>query len=94
MLGAGAHGFVIEARRRQDGREVAVKFVRTADDSRVGRPWHTHSVHGRVPYEVVVLHGVVHDNVIALVEVLRDDTYVYIVSTAGNLAGLLSDNSI
>ncbi|KAI0759468.1 kinase-like domain-containing protein [Irpex lacteus] len=79
LLGAGAHGFVIEARRRQDGREVAVKFVQTADDSRIGRPWRNHPIHGRVPYEVVVMHAIVHDNVIGLIEVFRDDTYVYVV---------------
>ncbi|KAI0763926.1 kinase-like domain-containing protein [Irpex lacteus] len=69
LLGAGAHGFVIEARRRQDGREVAVKFVQTADDSRIGRPWRNHPIHGRVPYEVVVMPC----------NIFRDDTYVYVV---------------
>lgn len=75
-LGAGAHGFVLEAQRLNDGKKVAVKFIPVD----LGRNWPTHPVYGQVPREVLKMGWMSHDNMVALVDVIKDDSYAYIVS--------------
>lgn len=79
-LGAGGNAFVIQARRRSDGQDVAVKFITTRNDwpgSR--RSWVNHWLYGRVPRELWVLHSLRCDSIISLLDVFKDDSYVYIV---------------
>ena len=77
-LGAGTFGVVFQARRRTDGCEVAVKFVKKGPHSNY---WEKHPVYGRVPNDVIVMDLIQHENIIALLDVFSDDRYVYIVST-------------
>ena len=79
-LGAGGFGFVLQARRREDGRPVAVKFVsKTQDIPNLGIPWYDHVVYGRVPQEIKYLQALQHENIVELLDVYSSDTYVYIV---------------
>ena len=71
-LGAGSFGFVIQGRRREDGRHVAVKFLcKTQDERKIGFDW--------VPLEVRFLRSLRHQNIVEMLDLYADDTYVYIV---------------
>ncbi|KAI0771825.1 kinase-like domain-containing protein [Irpex lacteus] len=77
-LGRGAFGFVIQARRRSDGRQFAVKFLGMELDDQ----WPSIPEYGRVPLEVVVGLNISHENIIGFVEHFKDDEqdgYCYVV---------------
>ncbi|KAI0755927.1 hypothetical protein BC629DRAFT_1168402 [Irpex lacteus] len=69
-LGRGAFGFVIQARRRSDGRQFAVKFLGMELDDQ----WPSIPEYGRVPLEVVVGLNISHENIIGFVEHFKDRT--------------------
>ena len=77
-LGKGGNGFVLQAQRRTDGKVVAVKFARKPDRS--SECWIKHSQYGLVNEDVAVMDVARHENIIALLDVFSDDTYLYIVS--------------
>ena len=78
-LGAGGFGFVLQARRREDGRPVAVKFVSKAQDiPNLSIPWCDHAEYGRIPQDIRYLKVLRHENIIEMLDVYSSDTYVYI----------------
>ena len=77
-LGKGGNGFVLQAQRRSDGKVVAVKFARKPDWS--SECWIKHSQYGLVNEDVAVMDVARHENIIDLLDVFSDDTYLYIVS--------------
>lgn len=79
-LGAGANGFVFTARHRAGGHKVAVKFIRAGDVRNTLRPWIVHPQYGLVPADVMMMSMLDHSNIIRLLDVFRDDQFVYIVS--------------
>ncbi|KAI0338284.1 kinase-like protein [Trametopsis cervina] len=78
-LGAGANGFVFAARRRVGGHKVAVKFIPADDVDNTLRPWVVHLQYGLVPADVMTMSMLDHTNIIRLLDVFRDDQFVYIV---------------
>ena len=77
QLGAVSFGVVLQARRRIDGREVAVKFMKKGPHSDY---WEEHPIYGRVPREVNIMDLVRHENIISLLDVFSDHRYAYVVS--------------
>lgn len=77
VLGSGAYASVHIAQRLSDGHQVAVKFIKIADDG----SWSRHRKWGLVPRDVIFMDKVQHENIIKLIDVFRDDTYIYVVST-------------
>ncbi|KAI0092392.1 kinase-like domain-containing protein [Irpex rosettiformis] len=84
-LGAGGNGFVFQARRRTDGQQVAVKFVVIPEWA--SSCWTEHPTYGRVSNDVIVMDLAQHENIIALLDVFSDETYLYVVQ---ELHGTLS----
>ena len=78
-LGQGSHGFVLRGQRLSDELEVAIKVLLKWGEWGP-RFQYTHPVHGVVPYDVLVMENLDHDNIIRMLDVFTDDTYVYIVS--------------
>lgn len=76
-LGGGAFGYVYHARQRSGGRKVAVKFVQADDD----RLWLEHPKWGLVPRDILVMSELEHEYIVKLIDVFRDEEYVYVVST-------------
>ena len=77
-LGAGGQGFVLQAQRRTDGQQVAVKLSRKPDH--FSDRWSEHPTYGFVNNDVLTMDVARHENIIALLDVYSDDTYLYIVS--------------
>ena len=77
-LGAGGNGFVLQARRRVDGIQVAVKVARKPGF--ISRHWKEHPKYGLVNEDVSIMDLARHENIITLLDVFSDDTYLYIVS--------------
>ncbi|KAI0092381.1 kinase-like domain-containing protein [Irpex rosettiformis] len=75
-LGVGGNGLVLQARRRSDGQEVAVKFVYKGDDT---EHWFQHPKYGPVTRDVVIMERAKHENIVALLDVFGDEDYLYIV---------------
>ncbi|KAI0084334.1 hypothetical protein BDY19DRAFT_543885 [Irpex rosettiformis] len=75
--GSGSNGFVLQARRRRDGLEVALKFVLKRNSAKY---WEQHPVYGPVPLDVIAMDRARHENTVALLDVFSDDRYLYIVS--------------
>ena len=76
ILGCGAFGYVYQARRRSDRRKVAVKFVHADGDDL----WLQHPRWGWVPRDILVMSELEHEHIIKLIDVFRDEEYVYVVS--------------
>ncbi|KAJ3146467.1 hypothetical protein HK101_002324, partial [Irineochytrium annulatum] len=77
-LGAGGFGFVCGAVRRDDGVEVAVKFI---IKSRIpSTSWARDKELGVVPMEVYLIKNIRHPNVIAFEDFYSDDKYFYLVT--------------
>lgn len=77
-LGAGGYGFVMTARHRTEGNEVAVKFIiktKVPDHA-----WVDDGCGGRVPSEVMLLGGLDHPNIVKCFELYEDELYYYMVS--------------
>ena len=77
-LGAGGNGFVLQARRCADGQQVAVKLSRKPE--RFSYRWSKHPTYGFVNNDVLTMDIARHENIIALLDVFSDETYLYIVS--------------
>ncbi|KZT72199.1 Pkinase-domain-containing protein [Daedalea quercina L-15889] len=76
-LGAGGYGFVMTARHRTEGHEVAVKFI---IKSKVPEhAWVDDGYSGRVPAEVMLLGGLEHPNIVKCFELYEDEAYYYMV---------------
>ncbi|KAI0661349.1 kinase-like protein [Cubamyces menziesii] len=76
-LGAGGYGFVMTARHRTDGHEVAVKFI--IKDKVPEHAWWEDEMFGRVPTEVMLLSLVNHENIVRCLDLFEDDVYFYLV---------------
>ena len=79
-LGAGGYGFVMTARHRTEGFEVAVKFI--IKDKVPDHAWWDDEMLGRVPTEVMVMSLISHDNIVKCLDLFEDDLYFYLVSRA------------
>ena len=77
-LGAGGYGFVMTARHRADGHEVAVKFI--IKDKVPEHAWWEDETYGRVPTEVMLLSLVNHENIVKCLDLFEDEVYFYLVS--------------
>lgn len=76
-LGAGGYGFVMTARHRVEGNEVAVKFIiktKVPDHA-----WVDDGCGGSVPSEVMLLGGLDHPNIVKCFELYEDEMYYYMV---------------
>ncbi|KXS20160.1 kinase-like protein [Gonapodya prolifera JEL478] len=80
LLGDGAFGFVMTAKRLSDDREVAIKFI--ARDKIPSDLWtQDSSLHpSRVPLEISILASCRHPSVIRYVEHASDERYVLLVT--------------
>lgn len=76
-LGAGGYGFVMAARHRTQGHEVAVKFIAKAKIPRHG--WHESADGNKVPKEAVFLSMLDHPGIVKFHELFEDDVYFYLV---------------
>ncbi|KAI8972200.1 kinase-like protein [Trametes punicea] len=76
-LGAGGYGFVMTARHRTEGHEVAVKFI--IKDKVPEHAWWEDEMFGRVPTEVMLLSLVNHENIVKCLDLFEDDVYFYLV---------------
>jgi hypothetical protein len=81
-LGSGGFGFVCVA-MNQEGREVAVKFIRKIRDPAV----YPLAMAGDEPMECFVLRSINHPNVVGYVEQFEDEQFYYLVSPAGSTLG-------
>lgn len=77
-LGAGGYGFVMTARHRSEGHEVAVKFI--IKDKVPEHAWWEDEMFGRVPTEVMLLSLVNHENIVRCLDLFEDEVYFYLVS--------------
>ncbi|XP_006461079.1 hypothetical protein AGABI2DRAFT_204544 [Agaricus bisporus var. bisporus H97] len=76
-LGSGGYGFVMTARHRSSGREVAVKFI---IKSKVpDHAWMEDELLGPLPVEVVLLQRLSHPNIIKSLDLFEDGLYFYLV---------------
>ncbi|EMD37815.1 hypothetical protein CERSUDRAFT_49717 [Gelatoporia subvermispora B] len=76
-LGAGGYGFVMTARHRGDGHEVAVKFI--IKDKVPEHAWWEDEVFGKVPTEVMLLSLINHENIVRCLDLFEDEVYFYLV---------------
>lgn len=76
-LGAGGYGFVMTARHRTRGFEVAVKFI--IKDKVPEHAWWDDELLGRVPTEIMILSLVNHENIVRCLDLFEDDKYFYLV---------------
>ncbi|KAH9931149.1 kinase-like protein [Epithele typhae] len=76
-LGAGGYGFVMTARQRADGQEVAVKFI--IKDKVPEHAWWEDETFGRVPTEVMLLSLVNHENIVKCLDLFEDEVFFYLV---------------
>ena len=79
-LGAGGYGFVMTARHRAEGYEVAVKFI--IKDKVPEHAWWDDEQLGRVPTEVMIMSLVDHPNIVKCLDLFEDELYFYLVSVA------------
>ena len=76
-LGAGGYGFVMTARHRVGGYEVAVKFI--IKEKVPEHSWWDDEHLGRVPTEVMIMSLVEHENIVKCLDLFEDDLYFYLV---------------
>lgn len=76
-LGAGGYGFVMTARNRDQGHEVAVKFI--IKDKVPDHAWIDDDLFGRLPTEVMLVSVLDHENIVKCLEVFEDEMYFYLV---------------
>jgi hypothetical protein len=77
QLGSGGYGFVMTARHRVDGHEVAVKFI--IKDKVPEHAWIEDDVIGRLPTEVMLLSFIDHANIVKCLDLFEDSFYFYLV---------------
>lgn len=76
-LGSGGYGFVMIAKHRIEGHEVAVKFI---IKSKVpDYAWMEDDIVGRMPTEVLLLSYVEHENIVKCLDLFEDELYFYLV---------------
>ena len=87
-LGSGGYGFVMTARHRAEGHEVAVKFIikRKVPD----HAWVEDETIGRLPTEVMLLSCIDHKNVVKCFDLFEDSLYFYLVRFIYDLPSTLS----
>ena len=78
-MGQGSFGFVLRGVRLSDELDVAIKVLLKRGERGL-RFNSMHPVHGVVPYDVLVMENLDHDNLVRMLDVFTDDTYVYVVS--------------
>ncbi|TFK53616.1 Pkinase-domain-containing protein [Heliocybe sulcata] len=76
-LGSGGYGFVMTARHRTEGYEVAVKFIIKAKVP--DNAWMDDEILGRVPTEVLLLTLISHENIVKCIDVYEDELYFYLI---------------
>ncbi|KAG6845397.1 hypothetical protein H0H87_009744 [Tephrocybe sp. NHM501043] len=75
-LGFGGYGFVMTARHRLEGHEVAVKFI---IKSKVpDHAWMEDETIGRLPTEIMLLSFIEHENIVQCLDVFDDSLYFYL----------------
>ena len=77
-LGAGGYGFVMAAKHRHDGQEVAVKFILKEKIPKHG--WIRDDSGRRVPKEALLLSVVDHPGIVKFYGLFEDTGYFYLVS--------------
>ena len=77
-LGKGGYGFVMAARHRRDGHEVAVKFITKAKIPPVS--WSVDDCGRPVPKEARLLSQLDHPGIVKFLDLFEDDVYFYLVS--------------
>ncbi|KAI8330735.1 kinase-like domain-containing protein [Chlamydoabsidia padenii] len=75
-LGSGGFGFVVSARHRSTGREVAVKFI--LRDKVPDHAW-VQTNQGVLPMEIYVLQQAQHPNIIECLDHYQDERFCYLV---------------
>jgi PAS domain-containing serine/threonine kinase len=77
-LGSGGYGFVMTARHRIGGHEVAVKFIikEKVPDS----AWMVDEEAGRLPTEILLLTCINHENIVKCLDLFEDALYFYLAS--------------
>ncbi|XP_064652931.1 PAS domain-containing serine/threonine-protein kinase-like isoform X2 [Lineus longissimus] len=76
-IGKGAFGFVKLARRKNDGKEVVVKFIRKVKVLK--ECWIDDPELGKVPLEICLLTKLKHTNIVALMEAFENDEFYQMV---------------
>lgn len=76
-LGSGGYGFVMTARHRLSGQEVAVKFI--IKEKVPEHAWMEDELLGRLPTEVVLLNSIFHPNIVKFLDLFEDKLYFYLV---------------
>ncbi|KAF9071714.1 kinase-like domain-containing protein [Rhodocollybia butyracea] len=76
-LGSGGYGFVVTAKHRIEGHEVAVKFI--IKDKVPDYAWIDDERYGRLPTEVLLLSNIDHENIVRCLDVFEDAKYYYLV---------------
>ncbi|KAJ3757940.1 kinase-like domain-containing protein [Lentinula raphanica] len=76
-LGSGGYGFVVTAKNRIEGHEVAVKFI--IKEKVPDYAWVNDERYGRLPTEVIILANVDHENIVRCLDIFEDAKYYYLV---------------
>lgn len=76
-LGAGGYGFVMTARHRIEGYEVAIKFI--VKHKVPNHAWWNDELLGMVPTEVMIMSLLNHDNIVRCLDLFEDELYFYLV---------------
>ncbi|KAJ3799173.1 kinase-like domain-containing protein [Lentinula aff. detonsa] len=76
-LGSGGYGFVVTAKNRNKGHEVAVKFI--IKEKVPDYAWVNDERYGRLPTEVVILSNIEHKNIVKCLDIFEDAKYYYLV---------------
>ncbi|KAJ3076525.1 hypothetical protein HDU98_002512 [Podochytrium sp. JEL0797] len=74
-LGVGGFGFVCAARRKEDKKDVAVKFILK---HRVTK-WFEDDVWGRIPMEVYILKSISNESIVSFIDYFEDPKFCYLV---------------
>jgi hypothetical protein len=89
-LGVGAFGFVISARDRAGGKEVAVKFISKESVPRTSLLYDDRL--GMIPSEIFVLRRLKHPHILGYIESFGDAKYYYMVTELhGDIWGIEKD---
>ncbi|KAG6907658.1 hypothetical protein DXG01_007862 [Tephrocybe rancida] len=76
-LGSGGYGFVMTARHRLEGHEVAVKFI--VKSKVPDHAWMEDETIGRLPTEVMLLSFIEHDNIVKCLDLFEDSLFFYLI---------------
>lgn len=77
QLGSGGYGFVMTAKHRVAGYEVAVKFI--IKDKVPDYAWVDDERYGRLPTEVFLLDYMDHKNIVKGIDLFQDQLFYYLV---------------